>query len=57
VRRFWNWIRDRHEDGSKHAWFEVPLQVHPCYGYCHHYQVSCPCGASRLFGDSVEEVR
>jgi hypothetical protein len=62
VHKLWLKLLDRHEDGTKHEWVRnngpwIGPSLHACSDYCHHYQLICHCGATRIVGYSVEEVR
>lgn len=51
-------LADRHPDGTSHHFITpTPAAAHPCGDYCHHAAIACYCGASRLRGYSVPEVR
>lgn len=55
-----NILTGRHPDGTAHRFGEtVPLGVHSCesVSYCHHERMRCACGASRVSGYAVAEVR
>lgn len=51
----------RHPDGTTHDFTTAaPVGVHACtsgVGYCHHEALACRCGAQRVTGYAIEEMR
>ena len=62
MKRFWNRLRDRHDDGTKHTWEsadEVPVGRHWCeWDYCRCFIVRCDgCGGERVVSAGSLELR